>query len=218
MTGQLPNRASGDGAQPVSPAAADLERRDRRPRDPAARRQSRPRLPGVGQQPGDTRATCRSSRATGPRRSAPPASLACWPPPRGSTWPRRRPCSSIVQSGAAAQVLQGLDSALAKAQQLARRSRRSVALLEQLAGWNRVVDGGEAAGRLPSVRGSRCGGARLPTSCRPMSSSASTSGPAPNGRPASTAIVERPQRAVVGRHRHGRAPRVPRRHLPAGGR
>ncbi len=143
MTGQLPVRAAGDGAQPVTPSASVSNGVVAGPgRLPRAFNPERGFLATAnnpvirGDVPFITRdwaAPFRAARATGVLAATEGFDVAA-----------ATALQLDLQSDAAAQVLQGVESALAMAQSSSAEAP-VVALLQQLAAWNRVVDGSEAA-------------------------------------------------------------------------
>jgi penicillin G amidase len=143
MTGQVPTRTSGDGAQPGAPGAATWSGVVGGPGGlPRAFNPERGFLASSnnpvtrGDVPFITRdwaAPFRAARVTGVLAATEGLDVA-----------KATALQLDVQSAAAAQVLQGLAPALAKAQG-ASADPAAVALLQQLTSWNRIVDGGETA-------------------------------------------------------------------------
>ena len=142
MTGQLPTRAAGDGAQPVAmPAPAwtgVVGGAGALPRvfNPARGFLASSNNPVTRGQPFITRdwtAPFRATRVTGVLGGAERLDVAA-----------ATTLQLDLQSDAAAQVLQGIDGALTRAKSSS-ADPRAVALLEQLKAWNRVVDGTDAA-------------------------------------------------------------------------
>ncbi len=141
MTGQVPTRPAGDGAQPVSPGAAGWSgvvggpgalprvfNPERGFLATANNPVTRGDVPFVTR---DWQAPFRAARMTGALAAADKFDVT-----------QAVALQLDVQSDAAAAVLQGLDGALAKG---ASATPEAVALLQQLKGWNRIVDGSEAA-------------------------------------------------------------------------
>jgi len=143
MTGQVPLRATGDGAQPVAPGAAawngviagpgGLPRAFNPERGFLVTANNPATGGGVPFITRDWAAPFRAARVTGVLAAA-----------DGFDVTKATALQLDLRSEAAAQVLQGLAPALAKAQG-GGADAQAVALLQQLANWNRVVDGSEAA-------------------------------------------------------------------------
>ena len=143
MTGQVPTRTSGDGAQPGVPGAATfsgvvggpggLPRAFNPERGFVATSNNPVNRGDVPFITRDWAAPFRAARVTGVLAATEGLDVA-----------KATALQLDVQSEAAAQVLLGLAPALAKAQG-AGADPPAVALLQQLTSWNRVVDGGETA-------------------------------------------------------------------------
>ncbi len=142
MTGQVPARAAGDGAQPAAgpaPAWTDVVGGPGalpRAFNPARGFLASSNNPVTRGEPFITRdwtAPFRAARVTGVLADAARFDVAA-----------ATNLQLDLQSEAAAQVLQGLGGALTRAKS-SNADASAVAVLEQLKAWNRVVDGSEAA-------------------------------------------------------------------------
>lgn len=143
LTGQLPSRTSGDGARPVTPATSGrgtpVAGAGTLPRtlNPATGFLASTNNPVVrGSSPFITRdwlGAHRAERLTGLLEATTTLDVAT-----ATSW------QLDVASGAAKDVLQGIDSALARAKTTS-ATPAAVALLERLRGWNAQVDASETA-------------------------------------------------------------------------